>query len=60
MGSSIVFLGGPFPMPSQQGLRCDHAGDLGKNLSPQHFGLYRQSPALIVIEAHSPATKLRA
>jgi hypothetical protein len=47
-------------MPSQQGLGCDNAGDLGKNLSPQHFGLYRQSPALIVIETHSRATKLRA
>src|SRR5215472_12745015 len=37
---------------------CDHAGDLGKSLSSQRFGLYGQSPALIVIEAHSPATEL--
>ena len=35
-----------------------NAGDLGKSLSSQRFGLYGQSPALIVIEAHSPATEL--
>ena len=34
------------------------AGDLGKSFSSQRFGLYGQSPALIVIEAHSPATEL--
>src|SRR5215831_6609272 len=45
-------------MPSQQGLRRDNAGDLGKNLPSQRFGLYGQFPALIVIEAHSPATEL--
>src|SRR6516225_8676276 len=58
MGSSIVFLRDQFPMPSQQGLGCDNAGDFGKNLSSQRFGLYGQSPALIVIEAHSPVTEL--
>src|SRR5215471_12107963 len=58
MGRSIVFLGDQLPMPSQQGLGCDNAGDLGKNLSSQRLGLYGQSPALIVIEAHSPATEL--
>ena len=36
----------------------DNAGDLGKSLSSQRFALYGQSPALIIIEAHSPATKL--
>src|SRR5215831_11680247 len=45
-------------MPSQQGLRRDNAGDFGKNLSSQRFGLYGQSPALIVIEAHSSVTEL--
>jgi hypothetical protein len=45
-------------LPSQQRLGCENAGDLGKNLSSQRFGLYGQSPALIVIEAHSPATEL--
>src|SRR5215831_17064236 len=45
-------------MPSQQGLRSDNAGDFGKNLSSQRFGLYGQSPALTVIEAHSPVTEL--
>src|SRR5215813_6193418 len=47
-------------MPSQQGLRRDNAGDLGKSLSSQRFGLYGQSPTLIVIEAHSLATELFA
>src|SRR5215475_5077744 len=42
----------------QQGLRRDNAGDLGKSLSSQRFGLYGQSPALIVIEAHPPAAEL--
>src|SRR5215469_13177448 len=58
MGSSIVFLSDQFPVPSQQGLGCDNAGDLGKNLSSQRFGLYGQSPALMVIEAHSPVPEL--
>src|SRR5262252_566838 len=58
MGSSVVLLGDQLPVPSQQGLRRDHAGDLGKSLSSQRFGLYGQSPALIVIEAHSPITEL--
>src|SRR5215831_6815704 len=58
MGSSIVFLGDQFPMPSQQGLGSDNAGDLGQYLSSQRFGLYGQSPALMVIEAHSPVTEL--
>jgi hypothetical protein len=58
MGSSVVFLGDQFPMPSQKGLRCDNAGDLGKNLSSQRFGVYGQSAALMVIEAHSPVTEL--
>src|SRR5215472_13537414 len=58
MGSSIVFLGDQFPMPSQQGLGSDNAGDLGQNLSSQRFGLYRPISALIVIEAHSPVTEL--
>src|SRR5262252_5369699 len=58
MGSSVVLLGDQLPVPSQQGRRRDNAGDLGKSLSSQRFGLYGQSPALIVIEAHSPATEL--
>src|SRR5215471_14904569 len=58
MGSSVILLGDQLPVPSQQGVRCDNVGDLGKSLSPQRFGLYGQSPALIVIEAHSPATEL--
>src|SRR5215469_4300816 len=58
MGRSIVFLSDQLPVPSQQGLGRDNAGDLGKNLSSQGFGLYGQSPALMVIEAHSPATEL--
>src|SRR5215471_5530060 len=58
MGSSIVFLGDQFPMPNQQGLGSDNAGDLGQYLSSQRFGLYGQSPALMVIEAHSPVTEL--
>src|SRR6516225_6870521 len=60
MGSSVVLLGDQLPVPGQQGLRRDNAGDLGKSLSSQSFGLYGQSPALIVIEAHSPATELFA
>src|SRR6516164_4648314 len=58
MSSSVVLLGDQLPMPSQQGLRRDNAGDLGKSFSSQRFGLYGQSPKLIVIEAHSPATEL--
>src|SRR5215469_4669636 len=58
MDCSVVLLGDQLPMPSQQGLRGDNAGDLGKSLSSQRFGLYGQSPALIVIEAHSPITEL--
>src|SRR5215469_15096920 len=58
MGCSVVLLGDQLPMPSQQGLRCDNAGDLGKSLSSQRFGLNGQPPALIVIEAHSLATEL--
>src|SRR5262252_6026310 len=58
MGSSVVLLGDQLPVPSQQGLRRDNAGDLGKSLSSQCFGLNGQSPALIVIQAHSPATEL--
>src|SRR5215471_5825299 len=58
MGCSVVLLGDQLPMPSQQGLRCDNAGDLSKSFSSQRFGLHGQSPALIVIEAHSPATEL--
>src|SRR5215469_245096 len=53
MGCSVVLLGDQLPMPSQQGLRCDNAGDLGKSLSSQRFGLNGQPPALMVIEAHS-------
>src|SRR5499427_9862453 len=60
MGSSVVLLGDQLPMPSQQGRRGDNAGDLGKSLSSQRFGLYGQSPALLVIEAHSPITELFA
>src|SRR5215469_14338288 len=58
MGSSVVLLGDELPVPSQQGLRRDNAGDLGKSLSSQRLGLYGQSPTLIVIEPHSPATEL--
>src|SRR5215469_5994041 len=58
MGSSVVLLGDQLPVPSQQGLRRDNAGDLGKSLSSQRFGLYGQSPALIVIQAHAPPTEL--
>src|SRR5215813_11370760 len=58
MGSSVVLLGDQFPVPSQQGLRRDNAGDLGKSLSSQRFGLNGQPPALIVIEAHPLATEL--
>ena len=58
MGGSVVLLGDQLPVPSQQGLRGDDAGDLGKSFSSQRFGLYGQSPALIVIEVHSPATEL--
>src|SRR5215469_11349221 len=58
MGSSVILLGDQLPVPSQQGVRCDNVGDLGKSLSPQRFGLYGQSPALIVIEAHPPAPEL--
>src|SRR5215469_7509579 len=58
MGSSVVLLGDQLPMPSQQGLRGDNAGDLGKSLSSQRFGLNGQSPALLVLEAHSPITEL--
>src|SRR5215469_13755802 len=60
MGSSVVLLGDQFPVPSQQGLRRDNAGDLGKDLPPQPFGLYGSSPALIVIQAQSPAIELLA
>jgi hypothetical protein len=45
-------------VPSQQGLRRDNAGNLGKSLSSQRFGLYGQFPPLIVMEAHSPTTEL--
>src|SRR5215469_14858035 len=58
MGSSVVLLGDQLPVPSQQGLRGDNAGDLGKGLSSQRLGLYGQSPALLVLEAHSPITEL--
>jgi hypothetical protein len=58
MGSSVVLLGDQLPVPSQQGLRRDNAGNLGKSLSSQRLGLYGQSPSLIVMEAHSPATEL--
>src|SRR6516162_5601284 len=58
MARSVVLLGDQLPVPSQQGLRRDNAGDLGKSLSSQRLGLYGQSPALIVIETHSPATEL--
>src|SRR5215471_17703617 len=58
MGSSVVLLGDQLPVPSQQGLGRDNAGGLRKSLSSQCFGLYGQSPTLIVIEAHSPATEL--
>src|SRR6516225_8672034 len=58
MSSSVVLQGDQLPVPSQQGLRSDNAGDLGKSLSSQRFGLYGQSPTLIVIEAHSPAAEL--
>src|SRR5215467_5825903 len=58
MGSSVVLLGDQLPVPSQQGLRRDNAGDLGESLSSQRLGFYGQSPALIVIEAHSPTTQL--
>src|SRR5215472_2291505 len=60
MGGSVVLLGDQLPVPSQQGLRGDDAGDLGKSFSSQRFGLHGQSPALIVIEAHSPAAELLA
>jgi hypothetical protein len=58
MGSSVVLLGDQLPVPSQQGLRRNNAGDLGKSSSSQRLGPYGQSPALIIIEAHSPATEL--
>src|SRR6516162_8177309 len=58
MARSVVLLGDQLPVPSQQGLRRDNAGDLGKSLSSQRLGLYGQSPALIVNEAYSPATEL--
>jgi hypothetical protein len=38
MGSSVVLLGDQLPVPSQQGLRRDDAGDLGKNSLSQRFG----------------------
>src|SRR5215471_17568669 len=60
MASSVVLLGDQLPVPSQQGLRRDNAGDLGKSLSSQRFGLYGQFSTLIVIEAHSLATELFA
>src|SRR5215471_3378745 len=50
MGSSVVLLGDQLPMPSQQGLRGDNAGDLSKSFSSQRFGLYGQSPALVIVE----------
>jgi hypothetical protein len=50
--------GDQLPVPSQQRLRRDNAGDLGKSLSSQRLGLYGQSPALIVIKAQSPAPEL--
>jgi hypothetical protein len=43
---------------SATALRAGNRGGPGKSLSSQRFGLYGQSPALIVIEAHSPATEL--
>src|SRR5215472_14171387 len=58
MGISVVLLGNQLPVPSQQGLRRDHAGELGKSLSSQRSGLYGQPLAAIVIEAHSLATEL--
>src|SRR5258708_24005591 len=60
MCRSVVLLGDQFPMPNQQGLRRDNGGDLGQNPPPQRFGLNRQSPALIIIEAQSSATELLA
>jgi hypothetical protein len=57
MGLSVVLLGDQLPVPSQRGLRRDDAGDLGKNSLSQRFGLYGQSP-MLVIEAHSPVTEL--
>src|SRR5215469_7918695 len=58
MSSSVVLLGDQLPVPSQQGLRRDNAGNLGKSFSSQRLGLNGQSPALIVIEAHAPITEL--
>src|SRR5215469_15487674 len=39
MGTPVVLLGDQLPVPSQQRLRRDNAGDLGKSLSPQRLGL---------------------
>jgi hypothetical protein len=47
-------------MPSQQGLRRDDSGDPGKSFPPQRLGLNGEAPALIVIEAQSPAAELLA
>jgi hypothetical protein len=58
MCRSIVFLGDQFPVPGQQGLRRDNAGDLSQNLPSQCFGSNGQSAALVVIEAHSPVAEL--
>src|SRR5215831_6578304 len=58
MCHSIVFLGDQFPVPGQQGLRRDNAGDLSQNLPSQCFGSNSQSAALVVIEAHSPVAEL--
>src|SRR5215467_3508856 len=58
MCRSIVFLGDQFPVPGQQGLRRDNAGDLSQNIPSQCFGSNGQSAALVVIEAHSPVAEL--
>ena len=58
MCRSIVLPGDQFPVPGQQGLRRDNAGDLSQNLPPQGFGSNGQSAALVVMEAHSPAAEL--
>jgi hypothetical protein len=58
MCRSIVLLGDQFPVPGQQGLRRDNAGDLSQNRPPQGIGSNGQSAAVFVIEAHSPAAEL--
>jgi len=58
-GTSIVFLGNQFPMPSQQRLGRDNGGHFRQNPLPQHLCRNGQSPPLMAIEAQPPATEFR-